>query len=338
MMTKEAKIGMLTGLGVIVLIGVLLSEYLGDKNSVASNVATGRMAPLNVGADYRGQITNPVGVPAMAPAGSVVQYMAGTEIAAPVGHDSVPGGALAADSAALPADPVAINPVKPIEGGPVLADARMDGPPVFGVKDRATLAVKLQDPPKPAAVTHTVVAGDTLAKIARQYYGSAKNSDVQKIVAANPGVLKDAATMLVVNKKLVIPGIAPPTPAVPGSIGPTPSPKGPPAMAADSADGVIVYKPSSSMTEVVPPTGVAAAKSDAAKSGDSRADIAKADASKDAASARKTYVVQSGDTLEKIARKFAPTKTGEMVQKLMSLNGIKDPTRLQAGASLKMPA
>ena len=32
-MTREAKIGMLTGLGVIVLIGVLLSEYLGEAIS-----------------------------------------------------------------------------------------------------------------------------------------------------------------------------------------------------------------------------------------------------------------------------------------------------------------
>ena len=30
-MTREAKIGMLTGLGVIVLIGVLLSNYLGER-------------------------------------------------------------------------------------------------------------------------------------------------------------------------------------------------------------------------------------------------------------------------------------------------------------------
>jgi nucleoid-associated protein YgaU len=51
-----------------------------------------------------------------------------------------------------------------------------------------------------------------------------------------------------------------------------------------------------------------------------------------------TYVVQAGDTLEKIARKVAPAKTTEMVQKLMSMNGIKDPKGLQVGQTLKMPA
>src|ERR1043165_1995914 len=54
-MTREAKIGMLTGLGVIVLIGVLLSNYLGKNPSP-------RMASLPIGASYREQITQPVGV------------------------------------------------------------------------------------------------------------------------------------------------------------------------------------------------------------------------------------------------------------------------------------
>ena len=45
-MTREAKIGMLTGLGVIVLIGVLLSEYLGGGSHTTGMTATGRMAAL----------------------------------------------------------------------------------------------------------------------------------------------------------------------------------------------------------------------------------------------------------------------------------------------------
>src|SRR6478672_10920006 len=102
-MTKEAKIGMLTGLGVIVLIGVLLSEYLGDKNpggggTAVVNVPTGRMAPLPVGAAYREQVTSPIGVPAMAPAGQVVQLAGGGEISTPVSHDAMPPVMVAAES------------------------------------------------------------------------------------------------------------------------------------------------------------------------------------------------------------------------------------------------
>ena len=70
-MTKEAKVGMLTGLGVIVVIGVLLSEYLGTPPGGApSSVATGKMAPLPIGAAKRTQLLEEVGVPAMVQAES----------------------------------------------------------------------------------------------------------------------------------------------------------------------------------------------------------------------------------------------------------------------------
>jgi nucleoid-associated protein YgaU len=207
---------------------------------------------------------------------------------------------------------------------------------VISLRDRGTVPVKMQDPPKPAVVMHTVAAGDTLAKIAKQYYGVVKNSDIQKIVAANPTMLKDATTMLVVNKKLVIPGMAPATPVGTPSVvvGPVPGR----APADGSGDSVKVYLPSSSMTEAVPPTlgAVLAPKADAAKAGAPKTDVAKAD-NKDTM-AKKSYVVQSGDTLEKIAKRLAPSKISDMVQKLMSLNGIKDPTKLQVGAPLKVPA
>src|SRR4051812_595630 len=99
-MTREAKIGMLTGLGVIVLIGGLLSEDLGDSaggkgggggagagsgvlvgetggaggggggggggaGSVSSGGATGRMAELPAGSAYRRDVMEPVSVPVM---------------------------------------------------------------------------------------------------------------------------------------------------------------------------------------------------------------------------------------------------------------------------------
>ena len=54
-MTREAKIGLLTGLGVIVLIGVLLSEYLGGPTAGAPG-ASNRMAPLPVSAAYRERV------------------------------------------------------------------------------------------------------------------------------------------------------------------------------------------------------------------------------------------------------------------------------------------
>jgi len=268
----------------------------------------------------------------------------GTEIATPVTHDNVvPPVMVAAESdpAAGPG-PVIAGPVAPIDAGPVLAVSRADNPPVISLRD--TLPVKLSaalqpaEASKPSTVTHTVAAGDTLAKIAKQYYGTSKNADIQRIVAANKGVLKDANTTLMVKMKLAIPGVAPAgTPSTP--VAPPAAPVAPKPVAAPT-DNVVVYLPSSSMTQAVPPLGLVQAppKAPAAKADAAKPDTVKAPTKSDSKAATKTYVVQSGDTLEKIARKFAPSKTTEMVQKLMSLNGIKDPSRLQAKMTLKVPA
>jgi nucleoid-associated protein YgaU len=56
------------------------------------------------------------------------------------------------------------------------------------------------------------------------------------------------------------------------------------------------------------------------------------------AAATKTYTVASGDTLEKIAKRIAPSKVPETVTKLAAMNKIKDPAKLQVGQVLKVPA
>src|SRR4051794_19465145 len=125
-MNKEAKIGMLTGLGVIVLLGVLLSEYLGDKNTAGGavvDVATGGMAPLPGGAGDREPGASPIGVPAMAPAGQVVQLAGGGEISTPMSHDTMMPPVMVAAEITEVGGPVAIGPVTPIDAGPMLAAA-----------------------------------------------------------------------------------------------------------------------------------------------------------------------------------------------------------------------
>jgi LysM repeat protein len=137
-----------------------------------------------------------------------------------------------------------------------------------------------------------------------------KTSDLQRIVAANPGLLKDTNTKLVLGKKLSIPGV-PAAPVatqviLPGApVGVIPLP------------GALPNKPtaapgSSPLRKLEPPT---TPKKDATK----------------------TYVVQAGDSLQKIAKKLAPSKPTEMELKLASLNGLKDRDSLQAGSKLKIP-
>jgi LysM repeat protein len=356
MMTREAKIGMLTGLGVIVLIGVLLSEYLGERNTgpaVAAG-ATGNMAPLPVGAAYREQVLAPVAVPALTPAGGGerTRLAGGGELASGIrtGDSNVPPSLIAAET--TPPGPSVSGPVAPIAAGPAQMDGRAEGgPPLITLSETVPVRTTTggQTPgttatAAPASTTYTIVAGDTLAKIAKKFYNSSKSADVQRIVAANPKMLKDASTMLVVDKKLVIPNVpAPAKPAaavVPGAAvakPPVAAASGTSAASLAAGDSGMVYLPSGAVTTQVP-TVIGPPKKDVpvAKDGVTTKDTTVA---KDVTTAKKpgTYVVQTGDTLEKIARKMAPTKTTQTVQKLISLNGLQDPDSLKVGQTLKLP-
>lgn len=336
-MTREAKIGMLTGLGVIVAIGVLLSEYLGDRNTgpTAVPMATGKMAPLPVGESYRQQQMSPVSVPAMTPAGGGerTQLAGGGEISSPIatGSGQMPPTMFATD--ASNAGPSQSGPVTPIAAGSTLMDGQSSGgPPTFTVLDTVPVKKTMADGGKPAAVvgtTYTIQGGDTLAKIAKKFYNSTKNSDMARIVAANPGVLKDATSMLAVNKKILIP-TAPAALAAPVV----------PAVAAKPVDPGLVSVPGGAATDVVPIPGVVQPpKKDGPVAGGGGGTIApKGGLIPDSAVKTTTYVVQAGDTLEKIARRIAPSKVTETVTKLTSLNSIKDPSKLKVGQTLKVPA
>jgi len=214
----------------------------------------------------------------------------------------------------------------------VVADRRShDGPPLISLRDTVpvlapggTGLVAGVAPTAPAGKTYTIAAGDTLAKISRKFYNSAKNADIQRIVAANKGVLKDATTMLVVGKKLLIPDVpAPVQPTAPSSG------SGTATMVVTGGEGIVVPLPSG-----VAPSGVNGVIQPPKMDGTGTA------APKDRATEKKpgTYVVKAGDTLDKIARAQAPTKTTEYVTKVMKLNGIRDPKGLQVGQTLKLPA
>src|SRR5262249_20896147 len=122
-------------------------------------------------------------------------------------------------------------------------------PPTFEMTDRlydaslkdqkATAAPAAQA--APASVTYTVVAGDNLAKIAKKFYNSSKNSDIARIVKANPTQLKGGGTPLMVSKKLVIPGVAPAAMT--------------PAVDVSRLDGVVVYRPGDGKGAVPPNDG-----------------------------------------------------------------------------------
>lgn len=332
-MTREAKIGMLTGLGVIVLIGVLLSDYLGDPHNVlpggasmapasggarGEGDATGQMAPLPVGAAYRKEMSTPAGGAVSVPAMTPGQPADGSSwaMADYRGTQAQPGA-----GSGQPTGPLIENPVAPVAAGRAGAwgESQIGSPgvpPMVMVSQETRLAgggsgavAGGGGSAAPAAghVNYQIAAGDTLSKIAKKFYHDSKPSDVQRIVAANAGMLKDDKSVLIQGKTLVIPGVAPvaarvsapPAPQpLTGGVVPMPGDLGPagnPARAVAGNAAVPAHKPA-------------------------------------------VYVVQSGDTLAKIARKLAPANAAAMEKKLIGLNGIHDADSIAAGTPLKVPA
>jgi nucleoid-associated protein YgaU len=348
-MTREAKIGMLTGLGVIVLIGVLLSEYLGPGTHGTGMTATGRMATLPMGAAYRQEIMQPVGVPSLvrndgaaeAPGAGAV---AAAPTAAPVAFAATDGSGAPRMDAPVSAAPALNQPVTPVPAGTIQMDAAGTGmrssmptmqlpatavqtvyvagqpastpggaapAPGTVVMDGpvVTAAQKAAAPAKPAGQEYVIAAGDNLAKIAKKFYHSSKNSDVERIVAANPAMLKDSKSMLIAGKKLFIPAVV----AAADSATPTPT-----AIAAAPAKTKTVIRQPGTSGGAVSAVGGSSATTSAKKP------------------TAKTYVVQANDTLEKIAKKMGGN-SGEYVKKIMAANGIKDAKSLQVGQKLTLP-
>jgi LysM repeat protein len=282
-----------------------------------------------MGAAYREEVTQPVGVP------GVVRGESG--VAAPV---AVAGGVGAVVPAGMPTMPelpksVDVTGVPSMTGGPVVAGAVTPVPagvvqPVMPVEtnvptlqladnggqqavyvagqtkssaDGMTFTKDAAVAPTPVAAVngqeYVVAPGDTLGKIAVKFYHSSKGEALARIVAANPKVLKDEKTMLVAGKKLLIPTV----------------------VAVKAAPAVAVV-PVKKVPVVIHQPGASA--------------VAGADVSKAIVGPAKVYVVQSGDTLEKIAKRIAPGHVVEMEKMLEKVNGIKDPTGLKVGQKLKV--
>lgn len=360
-MTREAKIGMLTGLFVIVLIGVLLSEYI-SGNPAANN----RMAALpQFGDAYRRQALDPVGVPgaARSDTAGVMPKAYATDREGNRLEASTPGmPGLVSDpgmaGGSAPA-PTPIQAVQPVPAGPVMLEAGKPSIPVIetmdGAKGQPAVYVALGDTPAavagpvglgstlvvdksgtvkavgkapPKGEEYTIVKGDTLQKIAKKVYKSSGKEDLHRIIAANPASLKDESSTLMIGKKLLIP-------AAPLA-----------ATAAKSETPVLIKAPGSAPAKatdgskrealvVIRPPGVGD-KADSVKKDADTAAVAKTD--KKADGAADTYIVQKGDTLEKIAKKLSPTAYKSVMEKIAKLNDMKDKDELQVGEKLKIPS
>jgi nucleoid-associated protein YgaU len=344
--TRETKIGLLTGLGVIILIGVLLSQYLGGPtNSHAADLSS-------LGDSYRQRQLNPVAVdPTVKPEGTMLAGIDNSATATPGASASAPAGIDPAitrlptrDSIAAvgmpttpannPPAPYVSEPVSAQPAGSIVAAPQADSPNMPPVQlgpiasnnvERAIyVPADPNSPPAPVATPtpvpnpagdvptgtfYTVAKGDTLNVIAKRFYKSASKSNRLKIIAANPTLLKDEKSTLQIGKKLLIPDVQTAAQSSPQM----PAPVVPPA-----SDTLVLR----------PDTGNAAAPADADKP----------TAVKPSAAKPTIYKVQSGDTLAKIARKFMGNCSGQSIKRIVAVNKLESADDLEVGMVLKIPA
>jgi len=190
----------------------------------------------------------------------------------------------------------------------------------------ATATPAPKSPPSAAAgrQIHVVAAGDTLSKIASKY-----RSSVEAITAAN-GI--SAASLLRIGQEIVIPppGNRPLMEA---------AERKKPTLATVVASARTVEAPRPEAKKSAPPPALSQSAAIAAAHPatppavqDSKAKLTQAAPAKSVPPEDGVYVVQKGDNPYSIARRY-----GVSYKKLLEINGIEDPTRVQIGQKLKLP-
>lgn len=318
-MTKETKIGLLVGMGVIILIGILISDHLSvaqrqQQAQLANGIpeihqdmippppqvardlpqaqATRRTEPMPLPDELPATVTRET-LPTPAPAPSAATANPGVQVAAadPKPHtiyqdvttllDERP---VAVTQPVMPSAPAAVQGYRPIPSDPGAAI-----PPGFEVVP-AQPAPRVPGVQEAKAIVHYVGKEETLSDISRKYYGSA--GAWKDIYEANRSVIP--------NPNLVRPGVRLVIPPKPGT-----------------------------------PSANVAASAGSNNTGTAIRITAERPAP---APAMKTYTVKSGDTLSDIADRFTGSAANWKKVYAANKDRIKDPDRLSEGTVLQIPA
>jgi nucleoid-associated protein YgaU len=366
-MTRETRIGLLVGVVLIVMFGLVLSEFAGPgagKNPSAQ--ATGNEEDA-----YAYNV-----LPAIPEA--VVENTPATPTAAGT-TDSNPAGTDLASVTPAPTSGIALAALVPPKDD---ADSVVSSTMSRAVAGSATGSTELAlaggtgDDVQVKGNVYVVKPGDNLIKIAREVYGQSHEKEYKKILDANRDVVRSELAIKV-GDKLTIPPLpqavkpAPASPSLARDVKPTSAaPTGTSTVASGTPAGkvgdatvasagnvrVVSAKDlgkalgnGASGSSVAPATPAAAGNAvavvKAGASASTKPAVGSSAGRTDVASAGKlvksgkTYVVQPGDSLMKIARKTVKDDSKASIDKILAMNKdkVSSPQRLQVGTVLTIP-
>ncbi|HTV49259.1 MAG TPA: LysM peptidoglycan-binding domain-containing protein [Phycisphaerae bacterium] len=319
-MNKETKVGLLVGLALIVLVGAILSNYLsrpsqdqaaGGLNTIDQQLRQGfsdsdtvppppdmspQQPPLTTSANSSGS--------SAASTGSTGQT-AGQNPPAPGARQQNPAPNPAAAGASNTQGTVAQNPSAqssstlnlPLNLPQTTMVADDSGTPINGAPDNNAPQIHTAS----ASNVYTVVAGDTLSRIARKFYHSSGSSVINRILHANASKLSSRESILRVGETLVIPAIT----ATPEAV-------------------ATAHKSAAPLDTVLIPTDYAASNNFPAPAPEKTSGA--------------IYHVKQGDTLYSIARRFLGSGNKSNITLIMQTNHIQDASSLTIGQTLHIPS
>lgn len=272
-MTRETKIGLLVGLVFIILFGLILGERTNSLPEQAAETIPVR----NNGNPFGG----PLPMTAQTPShGSVVPA-----------HNTQESHPEAEHGAAEPVRPTDLDNAD--RGEPLPRDLGSDTGALSGAP--VVLA---------AGTPYTIVASDTLIKIARKIYGEDNWRQYKKIYEANKDKLASESANLTVGDKLIIPA-----PDIRPTVAPSESNRS--DVRRMSRDELVEYMRGTGSAERGAPP----------------------------AASRGSYTTQRGDSLSSVARKKLGNDKPETLKKLFEANRDKlsSPDQMKVGLALMIP-
>jgi nucleoid-associated protein YgaU len=311
-MTKETRVGLLVGMLFIIAFGLILAELTGTDAAPPAPAA----AEEALGAYAHAPVIEDVPLPYEGsadprPGDAVVSFGPGPPPGLTDGAvvqatmTPPPGGADRGGVAEMELHPgPAVLAARGTEGAALLPKPAPRPTPSPAPAPR---------PPAPRRRIHEVQANDTLIRIARRVYGKENELHYKLIYKANRRILPDEAT-LSIGQKLVIP--------------PLPMATKPPATTARR-------------TAPAPaPRARAAGEGEVVELDVRELGRRFASAPPRRSSARRVYVVQRGDCLTGIARRFLRDGSRAAVLKIYNANRslLDSPDRLPVGARLNIPS